>query len=186
VLALKDFKADIVQNFDVNLNANYNTNVETDFVLYAADGIYYKKLNGKSEDPRSEVVYPGLWAALILRPTIKGSKAYIATSAQSATQQALADYLPDIIKHNRPLFGDPPFQPAIKELMAGDYDKADTLLKPFLADKDQVIVYKAAYNLSVVYEGEGDISLAIDMAKLSLAKRWNQYATNIMADLEQE
>jgi len=186
VLALKDFKADIIENVDENLNINYNTHVEVTFVLYQPDGIFYKNLVGKSENPRATSASSSVIAEMIFHPTLKNSRSYINFSAQSATYDALTEYLPYIIKRSRPVYNDGIFQPATKELLAGNYDKADTLLKPFLKDKSRSIVSKAAYNLSVVYEGQGDISLAIDMAKLSLAKGWNQYASNIITDLEQE
>jgi hypothetical protein len=186
VLALKTFKADIVEDVNDNLEVNYNTHVEVSYNLYQPDGTVHRKLDGKSENPRSGAQYPGSIAALIFHPTVGGSSSYINFAAQSATQVALAEYLPYIIKHNRPVYSDDIFLPAVKELQAGNYDKADTLLKPFLKDKSRVTVSKAAYNLSVVYEAEGDISLALDMAKLSLAKGWNQNAADIIIDLEQE
>jgi hypothetical protein len=45
---------------------------------------------------------------------------------------------------------------------------------------------KAAYNLAVVYEAQGDIDIAIDMAQLSLDKNKNRFATMLLTDLKGE
>ncbi len=186
ILVLKDFKADVVADTDPNTPPGYNTVAEVSFMLYQPDGIYFKKLNGKGFVPLNYGIEPGSFASLFARPSVKGSKISIVPASQFAAQDALQDYLPYEFSHNRPLFDDAVFQPAIKEILASNFEKADTLLKPFLESKDPLIVCKAAYNLAVVYEGEGDIGLAIDMAKLSLTKVSNTYATWILSDLKTE
>jgi hypothetical protein len=188
VLALKNFNADIVLGTIEGSQAYYNTNVEVNFVLYGVEGntILAKKLNGKTSDPQVGGEFPGLLGSIIIHPTVRGSKSSINISAQNATQYALQDYLPYSIAHNRPLYNDKIFQPAIKEILAGNFEKADTLLTPFLKNSNALIVCKAAYNLAVVYEAEGDVVLAINLAQQSMDKYRNEYAMVILQDLQTE
>ncbi|MDB5148657.1 MAG: tetratricopeptide repeat protein, partial [Mucilaginibacter sp.] len=41
-------------------------------------------------------------------------------------------------------------------------------------------------NLAVVYEAQGDIEAALDVARISDQKQSNNYAKTIIADLEKE
>jgi hypothetical protein len=186
VLSLENFSANIVLADVQNSTSYYNTTVEVNYTLYEGNGTYSKKLNGTAADHQSMVPYVGFIGSLIIHPTIRGSKSVINISAQDATFNALQDYLPNSISHQRPLYNDPAFQPAVKEILAGNFDKADSLLVPFLKDISLHVVSKAAYNLAVVYEAEGNIDAAINMAQLSLDKYPNEYATNIFDDLKWE
>ena len=188
VLALKNFNADIALSTIEGSQAYYNTNVAVDFILYEVEGnaILSKKLAGKTSDPQSGGDFPGLLGSLMIRPSVRGSKYSINIAAQNATQNALQDYLPYSIAHNRPLYTDRIFQPAIREILAGNFEKADTLLTPFLKNSNPLIVCKAAYNLAVVYEAEGDVVLAINLAQQSMDKYRNQYAMIILQDLQTE
>ncbi|TWI98891.1 hypothetical protein JN11_03080 [Mucilaginibacter frigoritolerans] len=186
VLALNKFTASVdLDNID-NSTAYYNSSVQVEFILYEGDGVHFKKLNGQAIEAQPETPYMGLLGSLVVHPTVGGSKATINIAAQNATQNALQDYLPNRIVNQRPLYNDEIFGPAIKEILASNFDKADTLLKPFLKDVNTQIVSRAAYNLAVVYEGEGDVDLAIYMANLSLKNAKNDYATNLLGDLEKE
>lgn len=186
VLALKSFTADIGLSGIENYTSYYNTNTAVDFVLYESNGIYHRDLKGTAVDAQSEQPYFGLLPTLLIHPTVKGNKQSIKTSAEHATENALQDYFPYTITHNRPLYNDAIFLPAIKEIQSGNLNKADSLLQPFLQDKIPQIASKAAYNLAVVYESEGDIDSAIDLAQQSSDKYRNDFATAILADLKEE
>jgi tetratricopeptide (TPR) repeat protein len=128
----------------------------------------------------------GLIASLIIHPTVGGNQGSIVTAAENATQTAIQDYLPYTINHSRPLYNDAVLRPAVKEILAGRFDKAYELLKPIVDGKDARMASKAAYNLAVVYEAQGDFDVAIDMAQLSIDKNQNGYASNLMQDLKSE
>lgn len=186
VLALKSFTADIGLSEISNYTTYYNTNTAVNFVLYESNGIYHRDLKGTAVDAQSEQPYFGLLPTLLIHPTVKGNKQSIKTSAEHATENALQDYFPYTITHNRPLYNDAIFLPAIKEIQAGNLNKADSLLTPFLQDKNPQIASKAAYNLAVVYESEGDIDSALDLAQQSSDKYGNEFATMILAELKEE
>jgi hypothetical protein len=184
VLALKNFTADIVIGGVDNGTAYYNTTAEVNFMLFQNDGIYFKKLNGKVSDPQSEG--SGLIGSMVFRPTVRGNRSSVNFAAQHATEDALQEYLPSGVVHDRPLYNDVIFQPAIQAILARKFDKADSLLTPILKDNSILNQCKAAYNLSVVYEAEGDIDGAIEMAELSNQKYKNMYALAILEDLKTE
>jgi len=186
VLSLESYSAYIVLAGVENSTSYYNTNIEVNYTLFEGNGVYYKKLKGTAVDHQSSAPYFGLIASLVIHPTVRGNKSAINMSTQNATFNALQDYLPNSISHQRPLYNDPTFQPAVKEILAGNFDKADSLLTPYLKDISLRVVSKAAYNLSVVYEAEGDINAAINMAHMSYDKFPNDYATNILNDLMTE
>jgi hypothetical protein len=181
VLMLKGFKADFAVTYDTNMLINYNMLVKVNFVLFESNGIYFKKLNGETEDP---LPMASLLASLHVYPAIKKNKKIIIISARHAVLDALQDYLPNNI--SRPLYTDKIFAPANIQMTTGNFKAGCTLLTPFLQDSDALTVYKAAYNLAVAYEGDGDIEKAIDMAKLSLAKVYNPFAANLLEDLQKE
>ncbi|HEY8929929.1 MAG TPA: DUF6340 family protein [Mucilaginibacter sp.] len=186
VLVLKKFGADIGLTEISNATSYYDTNVSVNFLLYAPDGIFYKKLNGQANDPHSEQPYEGIFAELIFHPTVGGNKASVRNSAEHAVQSALQDYFPYTISHSRPLFNDDFLKPSVAAIMAQDYDKADSLLQKLMLDKNPEVLSKAAYNLAVVYEALGDISMARDFATESNEKKKNEFATAILYDLKQE
>lgn len=186
VLALTDFSANIGLDGVENKTAYYNTNTTVNFTMFESNGIYYKKLKGAATDPQSEQEYPGLVLSLFIHPTVKGNKADITASAQHATQNALQDYFPYTIAHDRPLYSDDYFKEPVAAILEGNFNKADSLLQPMVKHANNQIASKAAYNLAVVYEAIGDIDAAIDMAQLSITKFDNKYAVSILGDLKLE
>ncbi len=187
VLVLKNFNAGIGISDINNYTTSYGTNVSVNFLLYESNGIYYKKLNGVANDPKSDEPYMGLLAAIVLQPTVGRNKVAINQSAEHAVQNALQDYFPYTITHSRPLHNDDFLMPAVKEILAQNFDKADSLLQPFLQDKDKQHASKAAYNLAVVYEAEGDIDAAADLAQQALTLNSdNRFAADLLRDLQSE
>jgi len=186
VLALKNFFAEITL-FELGSNeTTYNTNATADFMLYEDNGIFYRKLSGKAEDPLEQTVNAGIIASLIFQPTIKGHKDEVKAAAQHAAENALQDFFPFYITHTRPLFDDKFLRPINKEIIAGNFDKADSLLQPYLVDPDVKIASKAAYTLAIIYESENNLEDATDMAEESNSKNKNSYATAMLADLKEE
>jgi len=187
VLVLKNFNAGIGISDINNYTTSYDTNVGVNFLLYESNGVYYKKLNGAANDPKSDEPYMGLLAAIVLQPTVGRNKVAINSSTEHAVQNAFQDYFPYTITHNRPLYNDDFLMPAVKEILAQNFDKADSLLQPFLQDKDKQRASKAAYNLAVVYEAEGDIDAAMDMAQQALTlNNQNRFAAEIQVNLQGE
>jgi hypothetical protein len=164
--------------------AYYNSKVGVKFVLFQGNGVYSKQLNGTSNDPQSQGVYLGFVASLFIHPTVGGNKRSINSASEHAAQNAVQDYLPYTISHNRALYNDSYLQPMVNEILASRFDKAYNLCQPFLQDKNLLISSKAAYNLAVVYEAQGDIDLAINFAQLSLDKNKNQFASALLSDLK--
>lgn len=186
VLSLKNFAAGIEMDEPGYSPTFYNTNVSVNFFLYESNGIYYKKLNGVAVDPKPDKLSEALLASLSVQPGLGANKAAIVISAGHAAQNALGEYFSYKIVHNRPLFTDKFLMPAVRQIQARNFEKADTLLRPFLQDKVKERKSKAAYNLAVAYEGRGYIEDAIDMARLSGDTNYNEYATAILYDLKQE
>ena len=186
VLALVKFSANINLDGIDDGTSYYSTNVVTNFLLYQPDGIYFKKLNDTVNEANAEIPYTNILASLIVHPTIKGSKNNFIIAAQHAAHMALQDYLPASFTNQRPLYTDEFLKPAVDEILSGHISRADSLLTPLIKDKNPQIAGKSAYNLSVVYESEGDIESAIDMAKKSQTLYQNNYATNILRDLVNE
>ena len=72
----------------------------------------------------------------------------------------------------------------VDEIFAENLDKADTLSRPIINGKDLIMAAKAAYNMAVVCEAQGDIDSAMSMAKLSVDKSRNRYARSMIRFLE--
>ncbi len=186
VLSLEKFSANINLD-DINDGTSYySTNVATDFLLYQSDGLYFKKLNGTANEPSDEIPYVNIFSTLLVHPTIKGSKSAFIIAAQHAAHTALQDYLPGSVANLRPLYTDELLKPAVNEILSGNFNKADSLLIPLTKNIDPVIAGRSAYNLAVVYESEGDIESAINMAKQSETMYQNSYAATILQDLINE
>lgn len=196
-LVAKNYKADyilVLTNFNAGIDMNesdgsatsYSSNVLVNFLLYEHNGIYYKKLDGIASDPIADKLSNNLLAVIALQPAVGRNQATVNSAAEHAAQNALREYLPYAITHNRPLYNDNFLMPAVKEIVARNFEKADSLLQPFLQDKVKERASKAAYNLSVVYEAEGDIGAAINAAQQSSDLFFNEYATAILYDLKQE
>jgi hypothetical protein len=186
VLALTDYGADIFLDGVESGSAYYNSEVNVKFTLFEGNGIYKKKLEGATNIAQSIQPYLGLIPSLIIHPTIAGNKDSINSASKNAALVALQDYLPHTVTLKRPLYNHVLLKPALNEILAGNFDKADSLAQPFLHDKNPVIACKAAYNLAVVYEAEGDINGAIGMAQFSLEKYKNGYASALLNDLKKE
>lgn len=186
VLALQNFGAGIDLSAMDYSSVSYNSNVEVNYKLFANGGVFYKKLDGSVNQALPDLPNLGFFGNLIVTPGIGGNRKSIVSLAEQATQMALQDYLPYTITHSRPLYNDDWLQPAIQQIYAGNFEKADTLLKPFLKDPNVKKVSKAAYMLAIVYESEGDVNLAIDLAQQSYDKFNNVYAEAILNDLKTE
>lgn len=191
VLSLDHFTAGIalesVANYDGGQTAYYNTNVKVGFTLYESNGIYFKKLEGEATEPQSDGEYPGLLASLFVHPTVGGNSSSLNNAACNAALDALKDYLPYTIANNRPLFTDgDDLKNSATFILAGKFDEAFKILNPLIDGKNPSTASKAAYNLAVVYEAQGDIDEAEDLAKLSNQKQQNDYATTLIADLIKE
>jgi len=186
VLALTNFNAGIEMDLSDGSVSFYSSNVSVNFLLYEHNGIYSKKLDGAASDPMADKLSNNLLAVIALEPSVGRNQATVNSSAEHAVQNALREYLPYTIIHNRPLYNDDFLMPAVKEIVAHNFEKADSLLQPFLQDKVKERASKAAYNLSVVYEAEGDIGAAINAAQQSSDLFFNEYATAILYDLKQE
>ena len=186
VLALTNFNAGIEMNESDGSVSFYSSNVAVNFLLYEHNGIYSKKLDGVASDPMADKLSNNLLAVIALEPAVGRNKATVNSSAEHAAQNALREYLPYTIAHSRPLYNDDFLMPAVKEIVARNFEKADSLLQPFLQDKVKERASKAAYNLAVVFEAEGDIGAAINTAQQSSDLFFNEYATAILYDLKQE
>jgi tetratricopeptide (TPR) repeat protein len=175
VLTLDDFNAGIVLDnvqYDGNAQiAYYNTKAKVDFTLYESNGIYFKKLKGVAEEPQDN-----------------GNRGFsINGAAREAALDALKDYLPYTITNHRPLYtGTDELESSVQQILKGKFDIAYKILNPLIDGKDLKLASKAAYNLAVVYEAQGDIDEALDLAKLSNKKQQNEYATVLIAELIKE
>jgi tetratricopeptide (TPR) repeat protein len=186
VLTLDNFSANINEEV-VDNNSVYSTVVYADFTLYESNGVYSKKLSGKTNDFHSEEPYYGIVASLLFHPTIKGNAYSINKSAGNAAIDALKDYLPSTVTNNRPLYdNNDSLKVAVIHIKAGDYDKAFHILNALIDAPDMKLASCAAYNLAVVYEAQGDIEAALEVAKISDEKKPNWYAKTIIADLQKE
>jgi hypothetical protein len=186
VLALNNFYADIDMAEMNSATVSYNRSAEVHFSLFDGSGVFNKKLDGTITEAHSDQPNMGLIATLIFMPSVGGNKQSIITAAEHATQIALQDYLPYTITHQRPVFNDPIFEPAVAQIFAHNYDKADTLLQPILKSTNPEISGKAAYNLAVVYEAQGDINAAVGMAQTGWAKFKNPHLEALLSDLQKE
>jgi hypothetical protein len=175
VLELNNFSADVSLNVGGN-NSNdyYVSSVAVSYTLFDDSHVFSKKLQGTGYQT-SWSNFSGLLPSLISHPTVRGNERSVEAAAGHATRKALQDYLPHTAAHQRILYDDASLHAAVLELLAGHYDKACDLLKPWLDNKDLKLASRAAYDLAVVYEAQGDVDAAIIMAHQSLDKRkpWN-------------
>ncbi|HJP62323.1 MAG TPA: DUF6340 family protein [Mucilaginibacter sp.] len=184
VLALKSFDANIVPTADQTGEKNLNTSISVDFKLYESNGLFYKKLHGTASDIIPDAKYkPQTDGA---QPSISQYKAIVDTSSESAAMDALKDYFPSSVSHDRPIYTDHFLTKGVEKLYAGDPDAAIKFLEPYLQDKNAKKASKAAYMLAIAYETKGNIEKAGEMATLSLNKFNNPYATTMLQDLKDE
>lgn len=183
MLVLKSYYADIV--LDETTNNDYKTYALANFLLYENNGLYYKKLNGRGSDPLTKLQYMKTQSA---GPYDQAGQAPapINHSAAHAAQDALKEYFSYTLTHSRPMYDDDFLLPAIRQLQTSNYNMADSLLRPLLADGNRVRAGKAYYALAVVNEAKGNFAAAIDFARLALKMDpENEYATGILGDLQQ-
>ncbi|SEO50203.1 hypothetical protein SAMN05192574_108317 [Mucilaginibacter gossypiicola] len=182
VLAFEDFKGETKWKQD-----NYNgvpsvyraTVINTSFTLYEANGIYSKKLNGEAE------IYDTNPYASASSLLTHGGPLFDAM--RNSALDALKDYLPYTDYHDRPLYanGDQ-LSSSVELIKAGKFDQAFKVLNPLIDGPDLKLASRAAYNLAVVYEAQGDIDAALDVAKISNQKQPNDFAKAIIVDLMKE
>ena len=125
--------------------------------------------------------YVGLMTSLLSNPTLHGNQQLVETAAANAAANALREYLPHTVTHQRLVYDQKELDPAVRLMLTGHYYQACELLKPLLDNENIKLASKAAYDLAVVYEAEGNIDDAMDMARQSLAKKksWNSASTLI-------
>jgi tetratricopeptide (TPR) repeat protein len=174
VLTFDDFNAGVVLDnvqYDGNAQvAYYSTKAKADFTLYENNGIYFKKLKGVAEEPEDRRV---------------GFS--INNAARSAALDALKDYLPYTITNYRPLYNQSDeLKLSVQKILAGRFDLAYKILNPLIDGSDPKLASRAAYNMAVVYEAQGDIDEALELAKLSNQKQRSDYATALIAALIKE
>lgn len=186
VLTLDNFIPSIDLTELNNSFASYTSTVQIDFTLFENGGLNSKKLNAILNEPHSEMPNMGLIGNLILQPTVGGNKESVMLSAQHATKIALRDYLPYTITHTRAIYNEDWIQPATNEILANNYIKADTLLRPFLKDPNNERAAKAAYQLAIVYEAQGRVEKAIKYAQISVDKFKTNYALILLDELKTE
>lgn len=186
VLSLINFYAGIDLNDVSNYTASYASNVGVSFLLSEPNGIYTKKLDGQSSEPQSNTVSFGLLTDIITKPTVGGNKQSIILATEHATQAALQDYFPYTLTFQRPLYNDTELQPMVISIFNQKFDIAYKQAEPLLKSTNAQLASRAMYNLAVVYESQGDIDLAIDMAQQSVNKQSNEFATIILNDLKKE
>jgi hypothetical protein len=175
VLVLNNFSADLsLQPGGSNANDYYLCDATVSYTFFDDNHVFSKKLQGSGGATHTSG-YFGLIPSLISRPTVRGNEQMVEAAAGRATQNALWDYLPHTAVHTRILNDDAALHPAVRELLAGHYDNACNLLKPLLDNKDLKLASRAAYDLAVAYEAQGDVVAAISMAHQSLEKKktWN-------------
>ncbi len=154
VLSLKSFAATIDMDEPGYSSTFYDTNVSVGFFMYESNGIYYKKLIGVAVDPKPDKLSEGLLASISVNPSLGANRTAITATAAHAAQNALGDYFPYKIVHKRPLYTDKFLILAVQQILAQNFEKADTLLRPFLQDKVKERKSKAAYNLAVALEAQ--------------------------------
>ena len=191
ILALDNFTADIVldqiDGSGDERTAYYNTKAEVNFTLYESNGLYFKKLRGMANDPQSEGAYGGFLGELLFAPGIKGNKFAVNSAARNTVLDALKDYLPYAVTNNRPLYNEgDELQSAVKQIQAGRFDMAYKILNPLIDSAGVQLASKAAYNLAVVYEAQGDIEAALELARQSNQKQDNVFASNLITALIKE
>jgi tetratricopeptide (TPR) repeat protein len=164
----------------------YTTKIKTSLALFESNGIYSKKLAGMAEVPQDET-YSGGFGSLFNKPSYRSSIPAMTAATRDATLDALKDYLPFSISNERPLYADGgALESSVTQIKAGKFDVAFKILNPLIDGADTKLASKAAYNLAVVYEAQGDIDEALKTAKLSNEKHPNDYAKAIIVDLMKE
>lgn len=185
VLVLNDITAGIYPEttyYNGMASTYYTTKMKVSLSLYESNGVYSKKLVGMAEvsQDQGSVSFFG-------RPSYRSSIPAMTEATQEATLDALKDYLPFSISNERPLYADnEALATSVGQLKIGKFDMAFKILNPLIDGADTKLAGKAAYNLAVVYEAQGDIDEALKTAKLSNQKYPNDLAKAIIIDLLKE
>ncbi len=183
VLALNNYGIGLYRErefIDGQVVTYVTTKIKIRLLLYEANGIYSKKLNGIADMPEAEQSYGRILYNLT-------NSRMINEGARNAALEALKDYLPYSISNERPLYADDgPLANSVQEIKRGRLDKAFNILNPLIDGADVKLASKAAYNLAVVYEAQGDIEEALNTVKLSNNKKRNDYAMALLAALMKE
>jgi tetratricopeptide (TPR) repeat protein len=174
ILTLDDFNAGIALDgvqYDGNAQiAYYSAKAKVTFTLYESNGIYFKKLKGTADEPEDNRYLSAINEA-----------------SRNAALDALKDYLPYTVTNYRPLYNQSDaLQAGVTQILAGRFDRAFKILNPLIDGADAKLGSRAAYNMAVVYEAQGDIEEALTLAKLSNQKQQNNYATILIAALIKE
>jgi tetratricopeptide (TPR) repeat protein len=174
ILTFDEFNAGIALDgvqYDGNAQiAYYSAKAKANFTLYESNGIYFKKLKGVADEPEDNRYLSAINEA-----------------SRNAALDALKDYLPYTITNYRPLYNQSDaLQAGVTQILVGRFDKAFKILNPLIDGPDAKLASRAAYNMAVVYEAQGDIEEALTLAKLSNQKQQNNYATILIAALIKE
>ncbi len=185
-LALTDYTTDVFMEGDYGTQPNYYTYVNLKFTLFEGNGTFYKKLNGAATLAQSRKPNESVLASLFVHPTLVKNKDSVNVASKTAALVALRDYVAHSETVKRPLYNDDELKPMVDEIFAGNFDKADTLSRPIINGKDLIMASKAAYNMAVVCEAQGDFEEAIILARKSAAKYKNAFALELLNDLKSE
>jgi hypothetical protein len=185
-LALTDYTADVFAEGDYGTQPNYYTYANVKFTLFEGNGTFYKKLNGAATLAQSRRPNESVLSSLFVHPTLIKNKDSVNLASKTAALVALRDYVPHSETVKRPLYNDDDLKPMVDEIFAENFSKADTLSRPIINGKDLIMAAKAAYNMAVVCEAQGDFEEAIILARRSAAKYKNAYALELLNDLKSE
>ncbi|MBW4888840.1 hypothetical protein KXQ82_03910 [Mucilaginibacter sp. HMF5004] len=163
--------------------ADYSMKVTANYKLYDKSGNVYKLLKGRASDFKTTQEIPGAFWASLFGPGVKNNGANVDQSAIHATDDALRPFFGYVTTKSRPLYSNDELSEAVGEITSGNFSKADSLLKPLIYGADQKLAAKAAYNLAVVYEAQGNIKAAMDMVQLSIGKDDNSKANTLLSEL---
>jgi hypothetical protein len=175
VLTLDNFSAWVYLMTGENNSNNYMLARATlSFTIFDRSNKSLKKLPG-SGDATQGSNFIGIIPSLLSKPTLHGNQELVDIAAANAAGNALQEYLPHTVTHQRVLYDQKELDPAVRLILTGHYDEACNLLKPLLESENVKLASKAAYDLAVVYEAQGNVDGAMDMARQSLAirKPWN-------------
>lgn len=179
-LALVAYR-DSVSFVSTYLNRDYYDNmVNLKFTMYLGKGDLYKNLPG-ADTLRSKWRVREIIATEQAHQTVDLGKDYIIGASENAAFNALRDYLPYNETESRPLYANAKLAPVANAIMAGRLDQAIQLSQPLLNDVNPVVASQAAYNLAVVYESQGDLDKAMNMAELAISKSKSRYAGALIA-----
>ena len=162
--------------------AHYNIRSTTTFKLFNADGKSLHVFAGEAIMPHSSrSVVSGLLAA---GPALPSNVNDLKAVSKLAVAQAFKTYFPVKATVQRALFFDGPLKTSNVALMKGDYETAKQELRKLIDNADPKLASHAAYNLAVAYESTGEMTAAKDFAAISLKKKDNQLAKDLLERLE--